>query len=112
MVASEKIVAEYGEPKFTDYFGIGLVLPVSESSFLQLLNTRKIEFRLIDASRDRGLNPSPRHRVVVDISHVVRVYDIYGGVDAERRIGRNFRAYVNVSGSVVYIKNSFPYSSP
>lgn len=112
VVANEKIVAGYGEPKFSDYFGISLVLPVSESSFLQLLNTRKIESRLIDASRDRSLIPTPRHRVAVDISHVVRVYDIYGGVDAERRIGRNFRANVNVSGSVVYIKNSFSYSSP
>jgi hypothetical protein len=112
VVANEKIVAGYGEPKFTEYFGIELLLPIPESSFLQLLNARKIEFRVIDAGGDRSLIPTPQHRVALNISHVVRVYEIYGGVDAERRVGRRFRAYVDLQGSVVYIENSFSYPAP
>lgn len=106
------IVAGYGEPSFTENFGLELALPVDETEFRSLLEAKNIEFRLIDSVTKNEILPLPRHRQGVGHSEFKKMYEIYGGVDADTRVGKRFRAYVDSSGMVVYIENAFSYTGP
>jgi len=106
------IVAGHNEPSFTENFGLELALPIDESEFRALLESRKIQYRLIDASKENEVLPLPRHRKGIDPSVFRKMYEIYGGVDADSRIGKRFRAYIDANGKVVYVENAFSYTGP
>ncbi len=104
------IVAGYSESTFTEHFNVKLHLPVPEAEFRLLLEGNGIDFRVIDSSNKNEILPLPRHRKDVDSTAFQKMYEIYGGVDAHRRIGKKFRAYVDSNGMVVYIENAFSYT--
>ncbi len=112
MNGNANIISGHNEPTFTENFGIDLNLPISEREFRSLLEVRGIQFRMIDASNKNEALPVPRHRHNMDSLELKKMYEIYGGVDSDRHIGRRFRAYVDTNGMVVYIENAFSYTGP
>lgn len=109
MNGQTNIVAGHGEPSFTETFGLKLTLPIGEDEFRALLVSNGIEFRLIDASNGKEVLPLPRHRQSFDPA-VKKMFEIYGGVDADKHIGKRFRAYIDSNGMVIYVENAFSYT--
>lgn len=106
------IVAGHGEPSFTENFGLDISLPIHEDKFRSLLDTRHIGYRLIDSTDGKSILPAPRHRKLIGPENYKKMYEIYGEIDTEHRIGKRFRAYVNSTGMVIYIENAFSYTGP
>lgn len=103
------VVAGYGEQNFNENFGLGLKLPLAEDQFVSILRSKNLEFKIV--SSQNGGVPAPRHRQNSDESQFTRMYEIYGGVDIDKGIGKRFRAYVDSRGYVIYIENAFSYPS-
>lgn len=112
MNPSANIVAGHGEPSFTENFGLKVDLPMDEAEFRFLLESGKIDFRLIDGSNPNEILPVPRHRQSNDVVKYRKMYEIYGGVGLDGRARKTFRAYVDANSMVVYIENAFSYTGP
>lgn len=109
---SASIAAGHGEPSFTENFGLKVDLPMDEDEFRSLLESGKIDFRLIDASNPNEILPLPRHRQSNDPVQYTKMYEMYGGVGLDGRARKTFRAYVDANSMVVHIENAFSYNGP
>jgi hypothetical protein len=110
------IIAGPSEPTFEEKHGVKLHLPLSEADFLRILETLKLERRVM---AERGSNePIPplwhaetlKHPLKLD--DVQRVYQVLGEVDKARKSQEVYRAYIDKNGFLVYLENTYWYSPP
>ncbi|GAA4779502.1 hypothetical protein GCM10023219_29240 [Stakelama sediminis] len=103
------IIANDGEVPFDKQYNLSIKLPMREDAFLGLLKKLHLDYTL-SGDLTKGLEiPKPRLSNRIKEGDIVRMYQVYGGVDKANRFGRIYRVFVDKSGDVVYIENAFEY---
>jgi len=105
------IVAGPGEKTFNERYGLRLALPMDEKAFLGTLDRLKLRYELYGQRGSEREMPKPR-RSAIDMSRIIKCYQIYGDLDVKRGVGAVYRSYVDEKNRVVYIENTFDYTGP
>jgi hypothetical protein len=110
------IIAGPSEPTFEEKHGIKLHLPLAETEFLRILDTLKLERRVI---AERGSDvpiPSLWHAGTLkhppQLGDVQKVYQVIGEINKARKSQEVYRAYIDKNGLLVYLENTYWYSAP
>jgi hypothetical protein len=99
------------EQTFSERYGLNLTLPMDERAFLNTLDGLKLQYELYGERGSAREVPPSRHSFL-DLSKVLRCYQIYGDQDVKRGVGAVYRAYVSDAHQVIYIENAFEYAGP
>lgn len=106
------IVAGPGERTFTEKYGLTIGLPMSEKSFLEILDRLQLRYETYGRPGSNEEIPPSHWSNELDLSKIQGCYQIYGDVDRVHRVGEIYRAYVDMDRRVVYIENAFSYTGP
>lgn len=106
------VVAGYGERTFTERYHLSIRLPMPEVEFLSLLKSLGLTYSVCGKGGSEVGPPPPRHKTSIDLSKAETCYQIFGGIDQARHIGRYYRAFVDRNHHVIYIENAFSYTGP
>lgn len=111
-MTQNNIVAGPGEQSFSQKYDPELTLPLPEGEFIRLLNDNGLNYSIDGLSgTDKIIHP-PRLSNNVDMNKIQKMYQIYGRIDRENRVGEIYRAYVDKNKRVIYIENSYTYTGP
>lgn len=100
-----------GEQTFGQAYG--LKLPVDEAKLEAFLRAHGLKYWVsADVTSKATVISIPVWVSGTDLSHIVKVYDIYDPSKGDKHKAIHFFAYVDELGSVVYIENRYQYSGP
>lgn len=114
-VSSSSVLQGYkggpGEQTFGQAYG--MKLPVSSTRLETFLKEHGLRYRVsADVASRAAVIPVPVWTSGADLSHIGKVYDIFDPSKARGHKAIHFFAYVDETGSVVYIENRYQYSGP
>ncbi|WP_157511054.1 hypothetical protein [Frateuria sp. Soil773] len=101
------------EDTFNKTYDKGLSLPVSEEWFLDFLKSRGLSYEIYAEKKSgKGFLPTPNIGGAVDLSEIIRVYDVFDPSRLTRKVSYHYFAYVDKRHDVVYVENRFQYAGP
>lgn len=107
--STRNIVAYPGELPFDKQYNIVIKLPMKEVDFIRKLDVLSLKYSIVGDPKKGLANPSPRISDRLSDNDIALVYQIYGGLDKNKSVGRTYRAFVNKNDNVIYIENAFEY---
>jgi hypothetical protein len=101
------------EPTLDQVLGVNILLPMPETEFLELMSDHSIAVeRRGPGSPTVQTVDASRHGADLEALNVDHAYSVYAGFDANLGRNKQYMAYVDASGDVVLIEQTFAYVAP